>query len=161
VWEEGIADVKGLFRQRMRWAEGSVRRFLDYLIPLSLSNKLTIRQRLDMTGFSIQFVWPFLTAFGIFNEMNHAVSGEQTYIKLLLAAFCSCGFNVFSYIFWSIRTHRSPVTFLAAFKGAFATSIYFFWLWCPCILVSLFKVLTQKKASSWALTQHGSPATSA
>ena len=159
VWEEGIADVKGLFRQRTRWAEGSVRRFLDYLVPLTLSNKLNIRQRYDMTGFAIQFVWPLCTAFGIFNEMNHAVSGEQTYVKLLLAAFCSCGINVFFYIFWSIRTHRSPVTFAEAFKGAFATAIYFFALWCPCMLISLYKVLSQKKASSWALTQHGSPAT--
>lgn len=154
VWEEGITNVKGLFRQRMRWAEGSIRRFLDYLIPLTFSDKLTVRQRLDMTGYSIQFIWPFLTAFGVLDEMSHAVNAEQTYIKLLLASILSCGLGVGSYIFWSIRTHRPPISVWQALRYATTTQFYFFALWCPCILFSLIKILTQKKASAWALTQH-------
>ena len=35
VFEEAVPTLKGLLRQRRRWAEGSIRRYLDYIFPLN------------------------------------------------------------------------------------------------------------------------------
>ena len=154
VWEEGITNVRGLIRQRVRWAEGSTRRFLDYLIPLLRSDVLTWSQRMDLIGFMIEFVWPFLTAFAILNEMGNVVIGEETCIRLMIASWMTGGLGVAGYIFWSLRTHRPPMSVSLAMKNAASTSAYFFALWCNCIMFGLFKILTQKRTSSWALTEH-------
>ncbi len=154
VWEEGITNIRGLVRQRVRWAEGSTRRFLDYMVPLFRSGVLTKSQRLDLIGFMIEFVWPFLTAFAMLNELGRAVSGEQTCLRLLIASMMTGGLGVTGYIFWSLRTHRPPMSVWQAIKNACSTSTYFFALWCPCILLGLWKILSQKRASAWALTEH-------
>jgi 1,2-diacylglycerol 3-beta-glucosyltransferase len=154
VWEEGITNVRGLVRQRVRWAEGSTRRFLDYMVPLFRAGVLSKSQRMDLIGFMIEFIWPFLTAFAMLNEIGNAVSGEQTCLRLLIASMMTGGLGVTAYIFWSLRTHRPPMSVWQAAKNACSTSTYFFALWCPCILMGLFKILTQKRASAWALTEH-------
>ncbi len=154
VWEEGITHASGLLRQRIRWAEGSIRRFLDYMFPLFRSGVLTKRQRLDLIGFMIEFVWPFLTAVAILTEMGNAFSGEQTSLRLLSAPLAMGGLGVTAFVFWSLRTHRPPMSVGKAAINATSTSAYFFVLWCPCILIGLLKILFQRRTSAWALTEH-------
>lgn len=57
VWEEGVPHVGPLLRQRRRWAEGSLRRYLDYGLPI-LERDGSRRTKLDVIGYIINFTFP-------------------------------------------------------------------------------------------------------
>ena len=58
VYEEGIVYVFPLFRQRRRWLEGTIRRYLEYFAEAMRSKKMSLRARLDMAIYITQFVMP-------------------------------------------------------------------------------------------------------
>ncbi len=57
VYEEGVVNFRALFRQRRRWAEGSIRRYLDYLIPLQFPSHASLVERFDIFSFLVEFAW--------------------------------------------------------------------------------------------------------
>ena len=60
VREEAVLGLRALLRQRQRWAEGGLQRFLDYG-PALLSSRLSPRQRLDLICFFLlQYAMPML-----------------------------------------------------------------------------------------------------
>ena len=62
VKEEAVLTLPALWRQRQRWAEGGLQRFLDYA-PGLLSDRLSARRRVDLIAFFLlQYVMPVLTA---------------------------------------------------------------------------------------------------
>jgi 1,2-diacylglycerol 3-beta-glucosyltransferase len=61
VQEEPVTRWPALLRQRQRWAEGGLQRFLDYW-PSLLSNRLTLRQQFDLLAFFLlQYALPIAT----------------------------------------------------------------------------------------------------
>jgi cellulose synthase/poly-beta-1,6-N-acetylglucosamine synthase-like glycosyltransferase len=64
VREEAVESLSGLWSQRMRWAEGSVRRLIDHGPGLLADGRLALRKRLDFLLFTTEFVVPplFLTS---------------------------------------------------------------------------------------------------
>jgi 1,2-diacylglycerol 3-beta-glucosyltransferase len=58
VYEEGIVYVFPLFRQRRRWLEGTIRRYLEYFGEAIKSKKMSLRARLDMAIYITQFIMP-------------------------------------------------------------------------------------------------------
>jgi 1,2-diacylglycerol 3-beta-glucosyltransferase len=62
VREEAVLRLPALWRQRQRWAEGGLQRFFDYW-PELISDRLTPRQRLDLSGFFLlQYALPVLVS---------------------------------------------------------------------------------------------------
>ena len=60
VSEEAVSSLQALWRQRQRWAEGGLQRFLDYDQKL-LSDRLTGAQKWDLaTFFVLQYVLPVM-----------------------------------------------------------------------------------------------------
>jgi len=60
VSEEAVSSLPALWRQRQRWAEGGLQRFLDYTQPL-LSDRLNGAQKCDLSCFFIlQYVLPVM-----------------------------------------------------------------------------------------------------
>jgi 1,2-diacylglycerol 3-beta-glucosyltransferase len=60
VSEEAVSSLKALWRQRQRWAEGGLQRFLDYNQEL-LSDRLTVAQKWDLGSFFVlQYVLPVM-----------------------------------------------------------------------------------------------------
>ncbi len=64
VREEAVESLAGLWAQRMRWAEGSMRRLIDHGPGLLADSRLALRKRLDFLLFTTEFVVPplFLTS---------------------------------------------------------------------------------------------------
>jgi 1,2-diacylglycerol 3-beta-glucosyltransferase len=57
IGEQGVAQLGALWRQRMRWAEGSVRRLLEHG-PRLLAARLPLRAKLDFLAFTAEFLVP-------------------------------------------------------------------------------------------------------
>lgn len=62
VQEEAVLTLPALWRQRQRWAEGGLQRFLDYA-PGLVSNRLNGRQKADLLSFFVlQYMMPVMAA---------------------------------------------------------------------------------------------------
>jgi 1,2-diacylglycerol 3-beta-glucosyltransferase len=62
VQEEAVLTLPALWRQRQRWAEGGLQRFLDYA-PGLVSDRLNGRQKTDLLSFFIlQYMMPVMAA---------------------------------------------------------------------------------------------------
>ena len=62
VREEAVLSLRALLRQRQRWAEGGLQRFLDYW-PGLFSQRLTAAQKLDLACFFLlQYALPLVAA---------------------------------------------------------------------------------------------------
>ena len=59
VWEEPVTGLRPLLRQRLRWAEGLVRRDLRETLPLLARPGLGAWQRMDMLAYLCQSLLPF------------------------------------------------------------------------------------------------------
>ena len=61
VLEEAVETLQALWKQRQRWAEGGLQRFLDYW-PGLLSSRLTLAQRRDLASFFLlQYALPVVS----------------------------------------------------------------------------------------------------
>lgn len=58
VWEEPVLTVRGLVRQRERWAEGALRRMFEYLPRVIRSHALGRYARLDALVYGAQLATP-------------------------------------------------------------------------------------------------------
>lgn len=61
VWEQPVLDLRSLLRQRLRWAEGLVRRELRVTPSVLLSSRLTVAQRAVVLAYSVQSLAPLVT----------------------------------------------------------------------------------------------------
>lgn len=154
VWEEGVPTLKGLLRQRRRWAEGSIRRYLDYIFPLNSPTRLSFVERIDTLAFTVYFVVPALMFLELSSEIMRLSMGVPTYGKFFalisLAVFVVSQLNVFC----AIRFYRSKISFWRAVAHSFAVVTYVYAHWVPVIIVSFGQIISGKKASTWHPTEH-------
>jgi cellulose synthase/poly-beta-1,6-N-acetylglucosamine synthase-like glycosyltransferase len=62
VWEEPVRDFAGLWRQRLRWAEGSFRRAFEHGPAVVSSARLPLASRLDFLTYVGQLAVPTVVA---------------------------------------------------------------------------------------------------
>ena len=160
VYEEGIIYILPLFRQRRRWLEGTIRRYLEYFGAAIRSNKMSLRARLDMTIYITQFIMPlwFMMEVGIriikffTDKINPASLHNEILSSLVISAVVGLGF--FSMIRYSLRKY-DKVPRLSAIKQALETTIYFLIIWFPMEIFICGKILFRKKDMNWGKTAHG------
>ena len=58
VWEQPVRTVIGLWRQRVRWAEGSIRRYLEHGPGVLRSDALPSFARVDFVAYAVQLLSP-------------------------------------------------------------------------------------------------------
>ncbi len=154
VFEEGVTTFKSLMRQRCRWAEGSMRRYLDYIFPLNSPTRLSLVQRIDTLAFTAYFVVPALMLLELTSELVRFATGVPTngsFLALITAAvFLISQLNFFV----AIRIYRNEMPFWRSVVHSFATITYVYAHWVPCILISLCQILFGKGASTWHPTEH-------
>ena len=60
AWEAAVPTWRGLWRQRLRWSEGAIRRFLAYTPAVLGSARLDFRARWDFAAYGAQLAAPSL-----------------------------------------------------------------------------------------------------
>jgi len=154
VFEEGVPKLKGLLRQRRRWAEGAIQRYLDYIFPLNSPTRLSFVERLDTFAFTVYFIVPALIFLETTSELVRFSMGVPTYGKffalLTLAVFVVSQMNFAI----AIRIYRR-MPLWDSFIHSFEVSSYVYGHWVPVILVSFMRILLGLQASAWQPTEHG------
>lgn len=153
VFEEGISKVKPLMRQRKRWAEGSIRRYLDYVREFLLSGRISLNQRLEVVAFLTEFAVPPLTISCILRSLgdNHLLYSTM---PLLATISIVMAMSTWSAIFLGIRLYRPRLAVLDAITGSIKANLYLYTLWVPCVFWSFFEIMRSNRASAWVATEH-------
>ncbi|MBU6451932.1 MAG: glycosyltransferase family 2 protein [Cyanobacteria bacterium REEB67] len=154
VWEEAVGNLKGLIRQRRRWAEGSMRRYLDYIFPLNSPTRLSLVERLDTLVFTVYFLVPALMLLEVTSEVVHLLTGVPTYGKFL--AIVAMGIFLTTQVNEMIarKFYRDQVSFPRAFCESFLVTAYIYAHWVPVITFSISKILFGRQVSKWHRTEH-------
>ena len=160
VYEEGIVSLMPLFRQRRRWLEGTIRRYLEYFGAAMKSRKMSLRARFDMAIYITQFIMPLWfmleVAFRIiklFTDKIDPYSLHNVLWSSLIVSFV-VGLGFFSAIRYSLRRYDNYPR-MKAFWQALETTVYFFIIWFPMVLFICGKILFCKKDMNWGKTAHG------
>ena len=160
VYEEGIVYVYPLFRQRRRWLEGTIRRYLEYFWAAITSKKMSLRAQLDMTVYITQFIMPLwfmmeviFRVIKFLTDKNDPLSLHNVlWSSLIVSTFVGLGF--ISLIRYSLRRYDN-VPRIEAIKQAIVTTVYFLIIWFPMELFICAKILFFKKDMNWGKTAHG------
>lgn len=160
VYEEGIVYVFPLFRQRRRWLEGTIRRYLEYFAEAMKSKKMSLRARLDMAIYITQFIMPLWfmmeVVFRVIKFFTDKIDPYSLHNVLWSSLIVSMvvGFGFFFAIRYSLRRYDF-VPRISAIKQALETTIYFLIIWFPMELFICGKILFCKKDMNWGKTAHG------
>lgn len=160
VYEEGIISIKPLFRQRRRWLEGTIRRYLEYFFEAMKSKKMSLRARLDMAIYITQFIMPLWFMMEVFFRVVKLLTDKidpyslhnVLWSSLVVSSVVGLGF-IFA-IRYSLRKY-DHIKRMSALKQALETTVYFLIIWFPMELFICGKILFCKKDLNWGKTAHG------
>ena len=160
VYEEGIVYLSPLFRQRRRWLEGTIRRYLEYSWQAMCSKKMSLRAQFDMAMYITEFIMPMWFMMEVifrvvkfFADKNDPLSLHNVlWSSLIVSAVVGLGF--FSTIRYSLRRFDN-LPRLQAIKNAFETTVYMLLIWFPMEIFICGKILFCKKDMNWGKTAHG------
>jgi len=160
VYEEGIVYLFPLFRQRRRWLEGTIRRYLEYSWQALWSKKMSLRARFDMAMYITEFIMPMWfmmeVIFRIVKVFTDKVDPFSLHnilwSSLIVSAVVGLGF--FMTIRYSLRKYDN-LKRSKAFVEALETTVYMLAIWFPMEIFICGKILFCKKNMVWGKTAHG------
>lgn len=156
VYEEGICYIKPLFRQRRRWLEGTIRRYLEYSGRALRSKDMSPVAKVDMIAYISEFIMPMWLLIEIIIRVFKVILKDASPHTLYSSIFVGCiiGLGFFLAARYALRRYDFMPRLDATFE-ALETSIYLFILWFPLVLFICFKILFMKKDMTWGKTAHG------
>lgn len=156
VYEEGIIYMMPLYRQRRRWLEGSIRRYLEHFGGALNSKEMSLRASLDMTAYISEFIMPIWLIMELFFQAFRTATGSAQSNGILSSLTLGCIIAICFTLAtrYSLRRYDN-LSRIQALKQAIETSLYIFVIWFPVVLFICFKILFCKKDMKWGKTTHG------
>ncbi len=154
VYEEGVMKIVPLIRQRRRWIEGSIRRYLENFWAVLFSKDMSLRVSLDMTAYICEFILPFWFFSEIGFQIFRYIKYDENQVLSSLALSVLIFFFFWTGLLYSLRkyNHLKPMENL---RQSFETCVYLLVLWFPIVTFIVFKIILTKKTMDWGKTQHG------
>ncbi len=154
VYEEAILDLLPLIRQRRRWVEGSIRRYLDYFFEILTSEIISLRASFDMFAYLLEFIVPVLLVFQICFQSFNYIKGNEHQLLSTGAVAIAMGTFFFCGLLFSLRKY-DKLSWFQTIKQSLETSFYMMFLWVPLVTFILFKIFFCKRDMNWGKTSHG------
>ena len=159
VYEEGVPAYIPLLKQRRRWIEGSIRRYLEHFSEVLTSSEMSLRVSLDMTAYITEFILPIWVVSEVAIQSYRYIKDDQNWILSSMAlASLMCIFFIIAF-FYSLRKYVKLKP-LENLKQSIETSAYVVVLWFPLAIFIIFKIIFMKNTMDWGKTQHGKTITS-
>ena len=153
IYEEAVITLKSLIKQRKRWAEGSLRRYLTHFKSfISPKSKITLWEKLDIIPIVLQFGVPIWIFLDIISQVLNLIFNKQTYIPLLTLAIISTSLIILINIIISIRFWRSEYSLFESIKYGILTFFYGAFHWPTIVLWTMRKVLFSRSSGTWVKT---------
>ena len=156
VREEAIIYLKPLYRQRRRWFEGSVRRYLEQFGDVLKSKEMSLRASLDMTAYLSELFMPiwFTMEFvlRVFKYATGRAPLNGIYSSIIIGVAIGICFCLATR--YSLRRYNNMSRW-QALKQAVETSSYILLIWFPVAFYIVLKILFKPKDMDWGKTTHG------
>lgn len=151
IWEEAITRWPALIRQRRRWAEGGLRRHIEYFYSLGLP--ISFNKKMDILVFFSEFALPIWMLLDIFYQAGEMYNGRPFHLTVFLSVVCGiigilllnvagAFLSEFGFRPLKILTHT-------------AHTLIYMLHWIPVILWTTVKIMVKSKPGQWRKTEHG------
>ncbi len=154
VYEEGVVKYVPLVRQRRRWIEGSIRRYLENFWAVLFSKDMSLRVSLDMTAYIIEFILPFWFVSEIGFQIFRYIRYDENQILSSLTLSVFIFFFFMTGLMYSLRKYNGLKP-LENLRQSFETFIYLVVLCFTIVVFIIFKIIFTKKTMDWGKTAHG------
>lgn len=158
VYEEAITDFVPLLKQRRRWAEGSLVRYLEFAPAMLKATGVSLRAKADLVAYIIEFLFPLwvLTDYAYLFFAMALNLGDPHHMHILMSLMLLPALGLFFYGLLIAAIHKfENQPLLPSLGWGLATSIYLVLVWVPVSLWVVFKLLIQKEPSfDWGKTIH-------
>ena len=154
VYEEGVTRFIPLMKQRRRWFEGSVRRYLENFRNVLTSEKMSLRVSFDMLAYITELVLPVWLIIEPIVQFYRFTKGYNNciWVSMTLSVAMMVFFAIS--LIYSLRRYKD-ITFWQSVWQSMLTGIYMIVVWFPTAFYIVFKIIFKKKSMEWGNTQHG------
>lgn len=149
VYEEAVTNMDGFVKQRRRWAEGSMRRYLNYFLQLMQPGNLTLNQIFDTLFFLGEFSIPLWLSLDIIYEIIRYINGRETYVTFLMFASMATCCIIWISMFNGLRIYKHQKFFEAVFN-TIVGSTYIATTWTCIIMITYRKILFSRTVGTWS-----------
>ena len=154
VYEEAVVKFIPLLKQRRRWVEGSIRRYLEHFWGVLFSKDMSLRVSIDMIAYITEFILPFwLISELCFQAFKYVKDSPNCISSSLLVSVIVCGFFTVGLLF-SVRKYNKLSRWQSVVQ-AIETGIFLCCVWFPIVVFIVFKIIFFKKTMDWGKTTHG------
>jgi 1,2-diacylglycerol 3-beta-glucosyltransferase len=155
VFEEGVPNLEGFIKQRRRWAEGSMRRYLNYFLQLFKPGNLTPVQIFDTFTFLSEFSIPLWLSLDITLELIRIGFGGEASFNFSFLMLISLGLwaVLFAAQFNGLRIYKDYGVFKSFIYSLVGIS-YLLTTWVYVIMLSYRKILFSRTVGTWTRTEH-------
>ncbi len=141
VWEEPVHSWRALWRQRVRWAEGSVRRTLEHGPSVLRSRRLPVGARLDFASYAGQLAVPPIVIGALVAGVVRRRPGPG--LALLGAYGASSWILGYDALRWERTTGGAPLDVVGRARRATRLTL-FGALWIAVVPVALWRLATRR-----------------
>jgi len=146
IWEQAAPDLASFARQRLRWIEGSMLRYL-ILLPQILKGPLHPRQRFDMTLFLAEFALPVYVLFDVLSQAVWVFTlGYLRLGNLAILLGAATVFLVAKLVSAYVRERRYSVWQIA---GRTVLTLFYMLHWFPLVIAATFNLIFGLEAKGW------------
>ncbi len=154
VLEEGVATWEGFIKQRRRWAEGSMRRYLNYFLQLFTPGNLSLNQIFDTFFFFGQFCLPLWLTLDMIYEVFRLITRQETHLSFYMLVATMVSAIAFFTQYNGLRIYKQQ-RFWEAVGNTIVTNAYLMSTWLVVILATYRKILFSRTVGTWTRTEHG------
>jgi hypothetical protein len=122
VWEEPVRTLSGLWRQRLRWAEGAFRRAFEHGPAVVRSRELSLGAKLDFVAYVGQLAVP---AIALGATVSAAVAGRRRGLLAILGGYLGVSAVLgWDALRWETRPDGGPLHPRERMGRAFRVSLF-------------------------------------
>ncbi|MDA0771410.1 MAG: glycosyltransferase family 2 protein [Cyanobacteria bacterium] len=149
VYEEAVTTLDGFIKQRRRWAEGSMRRYLNYFLQLLKPGNLTLNQIFDTLFFLGEFSIPLWLSLDVIYEVIRFANGRETYLTSLMYLSICLTIIIGVSMFNGLRIYKEQKV-LEALGNTIVGITYILLSWNLIIMMTYRKILFSRSVGTWA-----------
>ena len=154
TYEQAPINLKALFVQRLRWTEGSLRRYLSNILKIfGPTKETTLSQQFDAFVFLSQFAVPIWLFLDTISEIARYLKDQETHLTSLMLISLVIWLITMANLTFALRIYRN-CSWRTSLKRAFETNTYFLTLWPAIVLITARKVLFSRTKGKWRRTEH-------
>ena len=153
ILEQAPVKFKAILLQRLRWTEGSLRRYTSNIHKIFGPSKATsASQQFDAFVFLSQFAVPIWIFLDIISEIVRFLKDQETHLtSIMLISFMIWILTCINLTF-GIRIYRK-FSWRTSLKRAIETNFYFLTIWPLLVLLTFRKVLFSRTKGKWHKTE--------